>query len=220
MMPPDNLSPAQLFVELSRMPRPYKIVPFPRKKPGTDEPVGYVALVPLDQAETLQATFAAELTIREKLPNAKDGESRGYDIAFGDACAVEQLLRACREPSDVTKPVFPSASAVRTLTADEIAVLFQSYLDARAEVGPIYSAMTDVEAEAWIDRLVVGGKEVGDALSFFSSAATRLLLRTGVDRIRKLETERDSAGWRPESIEGSTTPSDDLEVKVESLGDG
>ena len=219
MMPPTNITPAQLFVELSRMPRPHRVVPFPRKRPGTDEPIGHVALVPLDQAETIQSTIAAELTVREKLPSAKEGESIGYKIAFNDAVAVEQLWRACRDPDDITKHVFPNVAAVRLLTADEIAVLYQSYLDVRAEVGPIHDAMTDVEADAWISRLVIGGLEVS-ALSFFSWAGTRHLLRTSIARIQKLQTELASAGSPLESTEGSHIPSEDLAVNVESLGDG
>lgn len=217
MMPPENVSPAQLYTELSRMPRPHRVVPFPRKDPATGEPIGHVALVPLSQKETLESTIAAELLVRERLPSAKTGESVGYDVAFGDASAVEQLFRACREPGDVTKLVFPSAAAVRTLSADEIAVLYQSYLDTRAEVGPIFSAMTQKESDAWLDRLIEGGNEV-DHLAFFSLAGLRSLVRTSVARLRSSQTEPSSVG-SPQGSTGPTSTSDALDLASDSLAE-
>ena len=208
MMPPENLTPAQLYTELSKMPRPHRVVPFPRKKPGTDEPMGHVALVPLTQKETIESTIAADLFVLERMPGAKEGGSIGYPIAYGDECAVEQLARACREVDDVEKQVFPNAAAVRRLTADEIAVLYQAYLDVRAELGPICSAMTQEETDAWVDRLIVGGNEV-DHLAFFSLEGLRTLLRTSVARLRGSRTEPSSAGSPLENSDSTRPPPSD-----------
>jgi hypothetical protein len=193
MMPPTNIPPNELWSALTTMPRPHKIVDFPRKAPD-GKPIGQLAIRALTQNEQLQAGIAAERLVRAELTDAKKDASIGYEISYSNAASVEQLWRACRCADDLERPCFPSPKEMRGhLTTDEIGALYSAFLDVCAEVGPIIGAMTSAESEAWIDRLIEGG-ESADPIPFFSSEGLKTLVRTSVARLRTSRTGPSSAG--------------------------
>lgn len=192
MMPPKGIPANELWLAMSQMPRPHRVVDLPRKGEN-GKPLGQVAIRALTQAEQLQAGIEAEKLVRFELPNGTR-EHAGYEVAYSNAAAVAQLWRAVREVSDLDKPFAPSPKDMRAVfTTDEIGALYSSFLDVCAEIGPIIGALTKDECEAWIDRLIQGGEAL-DPLGFASPAVLRDLLKCSVGRLRNSQTAPSSVG--------------------------
>lgn len=168
--PPETIDASDLWLALTAMPRPHKVVPFPRKIPGSDEPVGELAIWPLTQEEQMASNAEADRFTKKLLkdPQKKDEANLGYEHTYANDVAVQVLYRACRDPKDLAKPAFPSPTDIRAkLSTDEIGVLFSVYSTVQFEIGPIVAGMTKGEREAWILRLEEGGSAFPfDALSW------------------------------------------------------
>lgn len=202
-----SIAPSQLWIEMSTMPRPHRIVDFPRRNPATGEPIGQVAIWPLTQQEQIQSAVAAEKVLAERFKGIEKERSIGYDAAYSNTVVVEILFRACRDTKNLDLPAFPSAHDLRTaITPDESAVLFEAYLAMTTEVGPIISALSKGDVDGWIDRLRIGGQQI-DPLDSCSSGMLRVLARALVDRLGSSTTQPSSAG----SLHGPSTY-DELEV--------
>lgn len=153
---PPEMEMGELFRQLTQLPRPSKVVPFPRKDPITKEWIGGVAIWPLTQSELMSARAAADAYAKKLLKDQqKTGEdNRGYEDIYKDAATVEVLCRACRNPKNLKEPAFPSPKLAReTLLADEWTVLSRAYLQIQRELGPIVDFMTAEEMNAWLVRL-------------------------------------------------------------------
>ena len=158
-MPEEEIKPAALWAAITEMPRPSRVVDFPRKNEA-GEPIGQVRIRVLMQEESMMCSAAAEAFARKhikELPKSDD-MARGYGDIYSNAAAVEVLWRACRQVDDVNQALFPTSKMIRDhLSADEVGVLFSSYLAVKAELGPIIGEMSEDEVEGWIKRLVEGG---------------------------------------------------------------
>lgn len=159
MNPSKDIAPSELWAALTQIPRPFRIVPFPRKDPnGT--PVGELAIWVLTQEEQIAAAADAERTAKKLLSEASDQTTgMGYADVYRNEATVQVLYRACRDAKDPKKPVFPSPGEMRKkLTVDEIGTLVRHYYTAQAELGPIVTDFeSEGEQEAWIRRLAEGG---------------------------------------------------------------
>lgn len=148
--------PTNLWLALTALPRPHKLIPLPRNLPGTNEPVGEVAMWPLKQDELMNANAEADRYTKKLLqdPQRKDEANLGYHHTFANESALQILFRACRVPEDVTRSAFPSPGLMRKeFTTEEIGVLFAQYLTVQLELGPIVAYMTPEEMEAMILRI-------------------------------------------------------------------
>lgn len=200
----DTLTPRELFAELSAMPRPHRVVDFPRKHPVTGEPVGQVALWPLTQTEQIHSAIAADKLIREHFQGIDANRTLGYEASYSNAVCVEILWRACRNPRDLDRPAFPSAKDLRSVvTPDEAGLLFEAYLEMVNDIGPIIATMTRGDLDAWIQRLLVGGQQI-DPLASFSSGMLRVLVRALAERLRNSTTDTSSVGLPLASFDDDT----------------
>lgn len=199
--PPKDIPASQLWLKLQELPRPSKLVDFPRK--GEDgEPVGQLAIRILTQEEQMICSIAAEKSARDHLKEAKR-DDLGYERFYTDAVCVEVLYRACRDPEDPSRPAFPTSKQIReALTTEECAALFNHYLTIQLELGPTVISMSDAELEAWIDRLVEGGSAF--PFDLLSSDLQKLVLLHMGYQLRSSQTDKSSAGSPPEE----TPPSD------------
>jgi hypothetical protein len=175
--PPSNIDPGDLFLQITQMPRPSRLVPFPRKGPD-GEPVCQVAFWVMTQAEKMGAIAATEAWVRKQLKDALASATearRGYEDLYANRASLEILFRAARHPQDLTKPFFRTQKDIADhLTQDEVAVLFNAYLRLEHELGPIVSELSDTEMEAWLLTLATGGATVPlDSLSW--GARTQLM---------------------------------------------
>ena len=157
-----KLSGADLWAQIIAMPRPHRVVDFPRT--GDDgEPVARLVMQVLRQEEQITAAVETERFTKKMIkdiPRA-DEAKRAYDDIYNNQGACEILFLACRQTDNLTRPFFPSSSAIRqSLTPDEVGVLYRSYLVIQDEVGPIVANISDDEREAWIVRLQQGGSRV------------------------------------------------------------
>lgn len=157
----EELSPSELWLALTTIPRPSREVPIPRCFPGTDTPVGNVVMWPLTQEEQMAANAEADRWTKNLLkdPQRKEEANLGYQHTYTNEVAVQVLYRACRDMKDPEKrPAFPSPKLMReTFSTDEIGVLFSEYCTVQAELGPIRAHMSNEEVEALVIRLVEGG---------------------------------------------------------------
>lgn len=151
--------PSALWLALTALPRPFKVVPFPRALPD-GSPVGELAIWPLTQEEQMAANAEADRFTKKLLqdPQQKDQANLGYHHTYSNETAIQILFRACRQAEDVSRPLFPSPSQMRKhLSTDEVGVLFNNYLTIQSEVGPIVAHMTSEEMEGMILRLAAQG---------------------------------------------------------------
>lgn len=203
--PPDNLSASELFLELSKPEKPYRVVDFPRKN-AEGKPVGQVALRILTQEDQMESAACAErFTVKLIKDRPKSDEARrGYDDIYANAAAVEILSRACRLHDNVDRPLFPSSESIRkNLLPDEVGVLFAMYLEVQSALGPIPSGMSEEEVDAWVDRLVEGGSKI--PLALLTSADLMDLTFSLALRLARSRTAIGSASGPLESGSESST---------------
>jgi hypothetical protein len=156
----EEVEPSELWLALTALPRPHRVVPFPRNLPGSDSPVGDLAVWPLTQEEQMAANAEADRWTKKLLkdPQQKDQANLGYHHTYSNEVAIQVLWRACRDPKNIERPAFPSPAQMRAkLSTDEVGVLFSQYLTVQAEIGPIVAYMSKDERDAWILRLQEGG---------------------------------------------------------------
>jgi hypothetical protein len=184
-VPPVELEPSELWLALTTLPRPSRVVPFPRVIPGSTEPVGELRMWPLTQEEQMASNAEADRWTKKLLkdPQQKDQANLGYHHTYANEVAIQVLWRACRNAKDVTRAAFPSPNAMRAaLSTDEVGVLFANYTTLQQEIGPIVAYMTAEEQEGFILRLHAGGSAFPfDSLSWeqqrtlVSGTASRLV---------------------------------------------
>jgi hypothetical protein len=207
--PPSGVTPSQLVAMLQELPRPHKIVSYPRKLPGTDQPIAEIAMVAAFIQDKINAQASAHAYTRQILADPRkskeDGKTKmseeemntlGYEGVFRNAVAIELLYRACKDPRDksLKAPVFPGATWMRNYcTDDEIGVLTATYLRTQMEIGPIISMLSNAECDLWIEKLIAGGEASDPFDSLASDAKTDLILRL-VWHLRTYRTARSSSG--------------------------
>lgn len=186
-----------LWAKLIELPRPHRIVEFPRKAPDGTTPT--LAMWVMSQEEQMACSAAADAVARKVLKESPkaDERSRGYDDIYQNAAAVEVLFRVCRRVDDLTLPFFPAADAIRrNLTTDEIALLFTHYLSTQAELGPIVASMTPGEVDALVSRLAESGSRF--PLDSLSPEVLKTLVLSMASRLQSFLTGTSSPGSQPE----------------------
>lgn len=179
------------------MPRPYKLVDYPRN--GADgKPIGQVAIWVLTQEEQMVCSTEAERFTRDKLKGTEiNRESFGYDAVYSNEACVQILFRACRDVNDIEgRTAFPTPSHIRqNLSAAECGALFQHYLTVQAELGPLASSLTEDEMDAWIKRIAEGGSAF--PFDLLPSDLQRILALSMARRLHVSSTDTSSAGSQP-----------------------
>ena len=187
------------WAKLIALPRPSKVVDFPRK--NEDGSAVELAIWVLSQDEQMACSSAADALAKKLLKDAvkNDERSRGYDDIYQNAAAVEILFRVCRQKEDLAKPFFPAPDAIRKhLTTDEIALLFTHYLSVQVELGPIVADMTSDEVDAIVKRLVESGSRF--PLDGLSPEALKTLVLSMASRLSTFLTGISLLGTPPEVI--------------------
>ncbi len=155
----EDLKPADLWLAITAMPRPSRIVEFPRN--GADgKPIGELRIQVLTQEEQILCSAEAERFTKKAIKDLPKGDEAqlGYQNVYNNSAAVEVLFHACRKRDEAKDPFFPSREAIRkVLTPDEVGVLMMHYYTAQAELGPIVAHMSEEEVDAWVARLGEGG---------------------------------------------------------------
>jgi hypothetical protein len=167
--PPLDVPPSELFLKLQE-PRPSEIVAFPRRT-RDGKPVGSVRIQVLPHKEHDVARKAALKSASTTLGLTKEEtETQLGSSIVNDAVARELLAITCltEEPiagSEGETPryarIFPDAKSIgETLSADELATLFNAYLLIQHKWGPFEKTVqTEDELSQWIKRLVEGAAE-------------------------------------------------------------
>lgn len=202
----EKISDSELWIALNQAKRPFRVVDFPRVNPDTGKPYGQVAIWPLTQGEIIgakaDATKHARAAISEKFDVVEKVE--GYIQVYDDAAMTELVYRFCRRPENVMLPTFPRAADVRQrLTSDECSVLVAAYAIIQIELGPIVADMTDLECEAYIERLKKGGS-YSPLASLSLEQRIRLQMYT-IERYVSSPTDNSSAGSPPDESTSSTS---------------
>lgn len=193
--PPASVPADELWTRLCASEPQHEIVDFPRNDHLTGKPLGQLAIRPLKQGEIIiakaEATRFARACIKEKFDAVERVE--GYAQVFEDACATELVSRFCWRVDNLKVPVFARAADVRErLTGDEVSVLVNAYALVQHKYGPIVSAMTAADYEAWIKRLTDGGSAT--PLSFLSWEQRSDLTMYLVSELVNCRTRNSSVG--------------------------
>lgn len=210
-MPPKDVPASELFQKLQTIPRPYKVVDFPRYD-ANGEPIGQIAVRVLTQEEQFQCSAAAESFTRQKLKAENGGTipgkleaQQGYEDIYNNAIAVELVFRAFRDVNDVKWPAFRTKEEIRqTLTNTEIGVLINYYQVCQQEFGPIVAHLTPEEMEAWIARLKEGASAY--PLGLLSSDTKNDLLMYMASLWPSLPTDTSLPGSPADELLPTTPP--------------
>ena len=197
-LPSDSVSPSELFLALTKVPRPSRVVDFPRRD-ANGKPLGELRIMILSQEQQMEASGEAERYTRKVLKDApkSDEARRGYDDVYSNAAACEVLFKACRDANDVTKPLFQTVQDIRKwLTADEVGLLMTHYFTAQAELGPLIASMSEGEVDAWVLRI----REAGTLfpLDLLTSDMLKSLVATLASRLATFLMANTSSGLPPE----------------------
>jgi len=194
--PPKNISAEELWARINEMPRPHKLVDFPRKD-SDGKCIGQIAMVALTSEESVIVAANSERYARKILKEnsgdmpKSDEMAEGYKTVYENRSSAEILFKACRKAEDLSKAFFPSVDDIsRKLTIDEVGVLMRQYLYVQMETGPIISAMGNEEYEAWIERLGEGGSKY--PLGFLSLGAQTTLILLMALELHNLRTANSS----------------------------
>lgn len=193
--PPANIPPNALFEALCQLPRPSRVVDFPRTDPSGSS-IAQIALRVLTQQERMVAVAESEAyakrVLKEIVPR-KGEDNRGYQDVYNNELSVQILYRAARRVDDEQWPFFPSPTAMRDkLTGDEIGVLMSTYLLVQTEIGPIVNSLEPEEVDQWIQRLVEGGS--ANPLGLLSSDGLADLVMHLASRLYSSLTATSSSG--------------------------
>lgn len=197
-----SISPAQLWVEITKLPRPSRIIDFPRKDQDGNA-VCQLALVVLSPSEQVQCAVEAERYVNNKLGITKvDERAQGYKTIFDTASTTECLFLSARSAADVNARFFPTSQSIRDhLTADETAVLMQAYVQMTSELGPIISTMSEKDMEAWLERLAVGAEIVSP---FYLLSLAQMSDLTKYSAVQLWNARRDNS-LHSSLVEGNTS---------------
>lgn len=209
MKPNESIQPGEYWAELTKYPRPNKTIDFPRKKPGTTEPICQIGMVVLTQGEQLQAAANALRRTRKLLgdESAKPGEwnSAAHEI-YQSCISNEVLYLSCKDPTDteLKKPFFRGIPDIeKYLSVDEIAVLMMHYIHIKSDLGPIVSEFqSDEEMDSWIETLARGGNF--DPLLSVSQPLLIRLVAYLAGLLYSSQTDNSSAGLLRDSGESSS----------------
>lgn len=208
---PADYQPSLLWSLLSKSPVPHLLVDFPvsPRHPNPEMFARQIAVVPISLEEQMVAQAEAEDFIRTEMLKhpPKEGEK---NITYGNLLESERALRvlwrALRDPADekLDRRAFPGPKMMRmTLTPDQVSILTHQYIRAERLLSPIRDLSTGEELDAFIEKLIEGGKE--DPLDWLPSAALRALTWRSIERLGQQARDRSSAGSPPEGIESGTT---------------
>lgn len=212
-----------LWERLCVMPRPHKVVDFPRRD-SNGELIKDVQLAVwvLTQGEQEEAAARAEQRARELLKPPKDAppltltEIRSSDV-YRNCAADELLFRACRS-KDLKSAFFPTATLLRQfLTVDEVGVLCQIYYGVQDDLGPLVTTMTDHDREALLDQLEKDGKRF--PLDSLSRELLRELLIFSVSQRSTFSTATSSSGSPPAVSTSSLSTASGSEEVVDAPSD-
>lgn len=207
--PPKSVEPVALFQRLVETPRPTTRIKYPRRKfDDKGRPTGElvdveVAIWVLTESELAKTRATAEKFAKLMLgdPELSTGKHLGYEELYRNACVVEAVCLAVRDPADTKQAFFPNPDlARRHVTSDEWAALFEAYCLWQAESGPLVSEMDQAEMDAWLRVLEEGGSRV--PLARLSSGARAALLMHSVSLLQKSRVGSGSSGSPPS---GSST---------------
>lgn len=209
--PPKNITPVDLWAQLTTLPRAHRVVPFPRVD-ADGVALGNVAIVVLDGDDVMLANINAEKYARDQykkivgeIPKA-DEVNEAYSKSFNARASRELIFRSCKRADDCLPdsrgvcttdhgklvPLFPTLEAIGKLSTDETAVLVRHYMQTQAEVGPIVSNMSKSEMEAWIEVLGKGGSAA--PLALLSSDQASDLMMFMACRLCSSPTDNNSPG--------------------------
>lgn len=191
-----------IWAEIMAEPRPHRLVPFPRNKPGTDQPYCEIAMVVLTAEESASITATAERKTRNMLKDVVPGKSeisKGYDELYRQFCAEGIIFRSCKNPENLSRAFFPSVDVILSaLSVDEIAILLNHYYSVQIEMGPVIADLDENETKMWMQRMVEGGTQARFLLNSFSLEALKELISSMASQLKILQTDKSLPGVQQE----------------------
>ncbi len=193
-----------LYAELTRLPRPHIVVPFPvgKDEGGKEIDSGVnIALVVLNNRELQDVRVAAFKEVKRRLKDdvpTKFEQSLAYDPIYQDAYVVEVLARSCRRSDALDERFFPSRDGVTAFTDAQLGVLAAHYNHLTNTRGPIVSAMTDDEFVDLGKRIAAAGNSGAFFLSSLSLDELKTFATFTACRLWSSQTASSSPGTSPE----------------------
>lgn len=174
--PPTDVAPNELLQLLLQRPRPSAVVSFPPfDKPGKP---GRIRIEVLTKDQHDRARLVAHRSLKTSAAkygittlDTKDMLSEAVQGVLSDLAACEVLAMACRtvdpmpghsedDPLVRYGAIFADGEQVgKTLTADEVALLFGHYNIVQHKCGPHEGLVTPDDVNLWVRRLVEGAEE-------------------------------------------------------------
>ena len=119
----DNIN---IWAEITKTPRPYSVVPFPKLNPATGESFCDVAIVMMTAEESALVTRDADIKARKLLKEGTAGSlelSLGYEELYKRYTAEGIVFNTVRNADDVGLRFFPRREDIfKVLTVDEVSL--------------------------------------------------------------------------------------------------
>jgi hypothetical protein len=176
---PMKTEPSLLWSMYTQAPMPHELVDLPvNERFPLIGNMPKIAMVPINIEDALLCQAEADDFAKKhmlKSPPKEGEQNAAYGTIFDTCRTVNVLWRACRDPNDLKKKIFPTPAAMRmSLTQDQISILALAYLRVERLLSPIRSLMTKEEMDGFLMRLREGGRSA--PLDWLSSELLRDLL--------------------------------------------
>lgn len=189
--------PHEFFAKITQLPRPFELVECSIRNQKFD-----VAIWILTQQESISAQAEALRKADKLLGKLEGGTKTDETEVYFLQRSAELLSKACRMPEELDKPFFrTSKDVLEYLTQDEIATLINQYVMVQSKLGPWISQLTEAEMEAWIQRIIAGGKT-----DFLGSATPVQLIALVIYLVNQLSKSQTSNSLSSLPQDDSSTP--------------
>lgn len=164
MQPSKEIPPSALVARLLERPRPSVVVPYP-VGPGV-EPFDVRLVIPTNHNEEQFKLRGVQWFAdwAKKTETRVDVDAGVYRDIIGDRIAKETLadVMCLLEPDMGSgKPVYfrvfrSVAELTSVMTSDEIAIMWEHFLQLQREISPYQAVLTEADVDAWVERLKAG----------------------------------------------------------------
>ena len=156
--PPKDISPQELWSKIIELPRPTKIINFPRKNENGEFDC-QLKLMILTFEDFINSRLNIEKYISSKINelNIDSSELNTIKNTLNQSRYISEILfKTCRDIDDISKPFFPNLDLVdKLISPEESIILFSEFAEFQSKFAPI--GLNQDENVAWIDKLIIGG---------------------------------------------------------------
>lgn len=148
--PPKDISPQELWSKMIELPRPTKVIDFPRKNEN-----GEFFLKLKLKIMTLEDYSRINCNVKSKISNIKN-ESKKIKNILEKLLYFNELLFECSMDCN-NNHFFPNADVIpKIITEEEFCFIYFQFIELQEKFNPIH--LNQEQADIWSEKIIEGGK--------------------------------------------------------------